>query len=90
MYLPIMNPVMPRQRVNTQNDGAKAEAKLKTQQRKPQMNSGCFLPNLSDTILTKMLPRKNPKKITEVEMNPNEPRLHTRSNCRSSSKNIED
>jgi len=84
-----MNPVIPRQRANTQNDGAKAEAKLKAQQRKPQMNSGYFLPNLSDMLLTKMLPIKNPKKITEVEINPNEPRLHTSSNCGRSSKNIE-
>ena len=75
-----MNPVIPRQRANTQNAGAKAEAKLKTQQRHPQMNSGYFLPNLSDMLLTKMLPIKNPRKITEVEMNPNEPRLQTRSN----------
>lgn len=84
-----MNPVMPRQRANTQNVGAKAEAKLKTQQRKPQMNSGYFLPNLSDMLLTKMLPIKNPMKITEVEMKPNEPRLHTRSNCGRSRKNKE-
>ena len=82
-----MNPVIPRKRANTQNDGAKAEAKLKTQQRQPQMKSGYFLPNLSDMLLTKMLPMKNPKKITEVEMNPNEPRLQTRSNCRRSCHN---
>jgi len=72
--------VIPRKRVNTQNAGAKAEAKLKRKPRKPQMNRGYFLPNLSDMLLTKTLPIKNPTKITEVEMNPNEPRLQTRSN----------
>ena len=84
-----MNPVILRQRANTQNVGAKAEAKLKTQQRHPQMNRGYFLPNLSDMLLTKMLPIKNPRKITEVEMNPNEPRSQTSSNCGISCKNIE-
>ena len=72
--------MIPRKRANTQNAGAKAEAKLNTQPRKPQMNRGYFLPNLSDMLLTKTLPIKNPTKITEVDMNPNEPRLQTRSN----------
>jgi len=76
-----MNPVTARNKANTQNAGAKAEATLKTEQRHPQIQSGYFLPNLSDMLLTKMLPRKNPAKMTEVEMNPNEPRSQTRSNC---------
>lgn len=76
-----MNPVTARNKANTQNAGAKAEATLKTEQRKPQMSSGYFLPTLSDMLLTKMLPKKNPEKITEVEMNPKEPRSQTRSNC---------
>ena len=84
-----MNPMIARKRANTQNAGAKTETKLKMEQRNPQMNSGYFLPNLSDMVLTQMLPIKNPMKITEVEMKPNEPRLHTRSNCGRSRKNIE-
>jgi len=75
-----MNPMIPRKMAKIQNAGAKTEAKLKMEQRNPQMKSGYFLPNLSDMVLTQMLPIKNPRKITEVEMNPNEPRLQTRSN----------
>lgn len=76
-----MNPITKREVANTQYAGENAEAKLKTQQKKPQMNTGYFLPNLSEMLLTQMLPIKNPTKITEVETNPNEPRSHTRSNC---------
>ena len=75
-----MNPMIARKRANTQNAGAKTETKLKMEQRNPQTNSGYFLPNLSDMVLTQMLPIKNPRKITEVETNPNEPRSQTRSN----------
>ena len=44
------------------------------------MKSGRFLPNLSEKVLTVILPIKNAAKITEVETNPKEPRSHTRSN----------
>lgn len=76
--LPTIKPMMARQRAKNQNDGAKAETKLNSQQKNPQMKRGRFLPNLSDKGLTTILPMKNPAKRTEVATNPSEPRSQTR------------
>ena len=86
--LPIMNPTMARKRANTQNAGAKAEAKLNKQQKKPQTNRGSLRPNLSEMVLTETLPTTKPTKITEVETNPREPRSQTRSNCKESKETV--
>ena len=76
-----MKPTMLRQRAKNQNVGANAETKLNSQQKKPQMKRGRFLPNLSDKIPMTIQPTKKPAKITEVDTNPQEPRSQTRSNC---------
>ena len=81
-----MNPTIARKRANTQNAGAKAERKLNRQQKKAQTNMGSFRPNLSEMLLIDTLPAINPAKITEVDTNPNEPRSHTRSNCKNDKK----
>lgn len=73
---------MARNNANTQNTGAKAETKLNREHKKPQTNSGSLRPNLSEMVLTQRLPAIKPAKITEVERNPREPRLQTRSNCK--------
>ena len=79
--LPTMKPTIARQRAKNQNVGAKAETRLNSQQKNPQMKRVRFLPNLSEKGLTTILPMKNPAKITDVDTNPSEPRLQTRSNC---------
>ena len=43
---------------------------MNSQQKKPQMKRGRFLPNLSDKILIAILPTRKPAKITEVDTNP--------------------
>ena len=87
-FLPIMNPTMARKRANTQNAGAKAETKLNRQQKKPQTNIGSLRPNLSEMVLTEILPTIKPANITEVETNPREPRSQTRSNCKKSKETV--
>lgn len=72
---------MLRQRAKNQNVGANAETKLNSQQKKPQIKRGRFLPNLSDKVPITMLPTKKPAKITEVDTNPKEPRSQKRLNC---------
>ena len=86
--LPTMKPTMKRLRAKNQNAGEKAETKLNSQQKNPQVKRGRFLPNLSDNELTAIPPTKNPAKITEVETNPSEPRSHTRSNCEKIDKTV--
>lgn len=83
-----MKPTIARKRANTQKEGAKAETKLNTPHKKPQTNIGSFRPNLSEMLLTEMLPAINPAKITEVDTNPSEPRSQTRSNCEKSLKHF--
>ena len=60
--------------------GENAERKFNKQHKNPQTNRGILRPNLSQIGLTTRLPIKWPANITEVEINPNEPRSHTRSN----------
>ena len=79
-HLPIMKPTNARKRANTQKEGEKAETKLNRQHKNPHTKRGSLRPNLSEMVLTEMLPIKNPAKITEVETNPREPRPQTRSN----------
>lgn len=82
--LPTMKPTIARQRAKNQNVGAKADTKLNSQQKNPQMKRVRFLPNLSEKGLTTILPMKNPAKMTDVDTNPNEPRSQTSSNCENS------
>ena len=65
-----MKPTMLRQRAKNQNVGANAETKLNSQQKKPQMKRGRFLPNMSDKILIAILPTRKPANIPEVDTNP--------------------
>ena len=75
-----MKPTSERKRANTQNTGEKAETKLNRQHKNPHTKRGSLRPNLSEMVLTQMLPIKNPAKMTDVETNPREPRSQTRSN----------
>ena len=73
-------PTSERKTANTQKAGEKAETKLNRQQKNPQTKRGILRPNLSDIVLTAMLPMKWPAKMTEVETKGKEPRSHTKSN----------